>query len=84
MTGTAGCGARSWSGSYSPRQSDDPQRGDHRPRLHRADGRLAVVVKELDQLVDDFSFVFLAGPGVTSPLFGQHYLSCFFDSFGCA
>jgi hypothetical protein len=43
--------------------------------LPRADGCLAVIVEEFDQFVDDFGFVFLAGPGVTRPLLGQHFRS---------
>jgi len=50
--------------------------------LQRADGRLAVVAEEFDQFVDDFSFVFLAGPGVTITLLGQHFRSCDLTHFG--
>lgn len=47
------------------------------PGLPCADGRLAAGVEELDPFVDDFGFVFLAGPGVTRPHLGQHLVSCF-------
>ena len=64
-----------------PGPPNDKGRGDHRPGLQRADGRLAVIVEKFDQFVDDFGFVFLAGPGVTLPLPGQHFRSCFLTHF---
>jgi hypothetical protein len=52
------------------------------PALQRPDGRLAVVAKELDHFVEDPGLVFLAGPGIPIPLFGQHFLSRQFTHLG--
>ena len=48
----------------------------------RRAGGLAVVAKEFDQFVDDFGFVFLAGPRVTIPLSGRHFGACDLTYFG--
>ena len=48
----------------------------------RADGRFAVVAAEFDQFVADFGLVFLAGPGVTIALPGQHLGSCALTQVG--
>jgi hypothetical protein len=68
-------GARKLVRVVFPGPPDDEGRGGHGPGLPRADGCLAVIVEEFDQFVDDFGFVFLAGPGVTRPLLGQHFRS---------
>ena len=52
------------------------------PCAERPDGRLAVVPKQFDQFIDDFDFVFLAGPGISLPLLDQHFHPCFLTHFG--
>src|SRR5208282_3788264 len=58
-----------------PGPAQDKRHADHGLRLQRTNGGLAVVAEKFDQFVDDFGFVFLAGPGVTRTLQNQHFLS---------
>jgi hypothetical protein len=47
------------------------------------DRRLAVIAEQLDQLGDDFAFVFLASPRLAHTLSGQHFASRDPTHFGC-
>ena len=56
--------------------------GERPPGAQGADGRLAVIVEELDSFIDDFGLVGSASSGLARALLGQHCLPCSFTHVG--